>query len=75
MWLNRELGTTRSVLPESTLKLAADKGYRIARIPLACLADAPIAKLSLHADAPVVLRLKSLRIVPEPGPSSCQGPF
>ena len=69
------LGATRTVSLESTLKLAADKGYRTARIPLACLADAPIAKLSLHADAPVALRLKSLRIVPEPGPSSCQGPF
>ena len=69
------LGATRTVSLESTLKLAADKGYRTARIPLACLADAPIAKLSLHADAPVALRLKSFRIVPEPGPSSCQGPF
>ena len=57
------------------MAVAADKGYRTARIPLACLADAPIAKLSLHADAPVALRLKSFRIVPEPGPSSCQGPF
>ena len=69
------LSATRTVSLESTLKLAADKGYRTARIPLACLADAPIAKLSLHADAPVALRLKSFRIVPEPGPSSCQGPF
>lgn len=69
------LGATRAVSLESTLKLATDKGYRTARIPLACLADAPIAKLSLHADAPVALRLKSFRIVPEPGPSSCQGPF
>ena len=69
------LGATRTVALESTLKLAADKGYRTARIPLACLADAPIAKLGFHADAPVALRLRSLRIVPEPGPSSCQGPF
>ena len=69
------IGGARTVSLESTLKLAADKGYRTARIPLACLADAPITKLSLHADAPVALRLKSFRIVPEPGPSSCQGPF
>jgi len=65
----------QTVSLDSTIKLAADKGYRIARIPLACLADRSIETVKVRAEAPVALKLKSLRIVSDPGPSSCQGPF
>ena len=65
----------RPVSLDSTLRLAADKGFRTARIPLACLSDRAITGLVLRAEAPVTLRLKSLRIVAQSGPSSCQGPF
>ncbi len=60
---------------DSTLSLARDKGLRTARIPLACLSDGAISGATLRAEAPVTVRLKSLRIVSQSGPSSCQGPF
>ncbi len=59
----------------STLQLAVDKGYRVARVPLACLSPRAFSRLTLRAEAPVAIKLASLRIVPDPGPSSCQGPF
>lgn len=59
----------------STLKLAADKGYRVARVPLACLSPRAFSRLIIRAESPVSIKLASLRIVPDPGPSSCQGPF
>ncbi|MEO8617846.1 MAG: glycoside hydrolase family 3 N-terminal domain-containing protein [Sphingomicrobium sp.] len=59
----------------STLKLAVDKGYRVARVPLACLSPRAFSRLTLRAEGPVAIKLASLRIVPDPGPSSCQGPF
>jgi beta-glucosidase len=65
----------RSVNLESTLKLALDKGLRTARIPLACLSDQPLAGVTLRSEAPLTVRLNSLRIVSQSGPSSCQGPF
>ncbi|MES2902553.1 MAG: glycoside hydrolase family 3 N-terminal domain-containing protein [Pseudomonadota bacterium] len=60
---------------DSTLRLASDKGLRTARIPLACLSDRAVEGMTIRAEAPVSLRLKSLRIVSQSGPSSCQGPF
>ena len=60
---------------ESTLRLASDKGLRTARVPLACLSDRPIEGLTLRSEAATSIRLKSLRIVSQSGPSSCQGPF
>lgn len=65
----------RPVNLDSTLRLAGDKGFRTARIPLACLSDRAIGGLALRAEGPVTIRLKSLRIVSQSGPSSCQGPF
>ena len=59
----------------STLKLATNKGLRTARIPLACLSAKPIDRLTIRAESPVAIRLAGLTITPEPGPSSCQGPF
>ena len=60
---------------DSTFLLAVDKGVRTARIPLACLNPVAINGVVLRAEAPVTIRLKSLRIVSQSGPSSCQGPF
>ena len=65
----------RPVNLDSTLRLAIDKGFRTARIPLACLGDRSIDGLTLRAEASATVRLKALRIVSESGPSSCQGPF
>lgn len=65
----------RPVNLDSTLRLAIDKGLRTARIPLACLSDRAIGGLALRAEGPVTIRLKSLHIVSQSGPSSCQGPF
>ena len=60
---------------DSTFLLAVDKGVRTARIPLACLGPVAINGVVLRAEAPVTMRLKSLRLVSQSGPSSCQGPF
>lgn len=60
---------------DPTLRLAIDKGFRTARIPLACLNPVAIKGIVLRAEGTVTLRLKSLRIVSQSGPSSCQGPF
>ena len=60
---------------DSTLSLARDKGLRTALIPIACLSDRAIDGLTLRAEASASVRLKSLRIVSQSGPSSCQGPF
>ena len=65
----------KAVAIDSTLRLASDKGMRTALIPLACLSDRAIDGLTIRAEAATSVRLKSLRIVSQSGPSSCQGPF
>ncbi len=65
----------KPVAIDSTLRLASDKGLRTALIPIACLSDRAIEGLTIRAEAATSIRLKSLRIVSQSGPSSCQGPF
>lgn len=71
-------GCTRQLDTAADLALAADKGWRFARISLRCfglagegLSADPLA-LTIRADAGLVLELSSVRLSAEPGEETCR---
>lgn len=59
----------------SSLVLAAGKGWRTSRFPLACIGAENLGQLSLDAGAGFSLRIASISISPESFSASCEGPF
>ncbi len=59
----------------STFVLGAGKGWRTARIPLACFAKQGAGLLALQARAGFELNVSQIAISPDNFTSSCEGPF
>lgn len=59
----------------STFTLGAGKGWRTARIPLACLGAGGWSELALRAGAGFTLEIAQVAMTPESFADSCEGPF
>ena len=69
------LGCSASIDLTPTLALAAQKGWRTARLPLHCIAMDNALSLRLTGKGPVSFTLAAARLVPAARKASCTGPF
>lgn len=59
----------------SSFALAEGKGWREMRIPLRCLAAAPLEGIEIAADEGFTLKLEDARLVRQEADGDCRGPF
>lgn len=59
----------------ATLSLAEGKGWRIMKVPLACLAKGPVEGITLASEGAFAFDIETIQIVPQVADMDCTGPF